>query len=160
MEYARLPEGFKPLVGIEAATIDDKGRVLFNKKKRERLGDNFAIVVTKRGCLAAYPAVIWQRMLENVFSYEDINDGREEYTRLFFSLSDDDLNFDGQGRVVIPKELRDFCKLKKDVKLIGAGDRIEIWAVEEYSSFLNDKVHYAEDRRKEMIDAYEAMVGK
>jgi DNA-binding transcriptional regulator/RsmH inhibitor MraZ len=51
----------KPLIGTDEATIDDKGRILVGKKKRERLGEPFAIAVGEVGCLVAYPEPVWQQ---------------------------------------------------------------------------------------------------
>ncbi len=160
MDAASIPTDFKPLIGTDEATIDDKGRILFAKKKRDRLGKDFAIVVTKRGCLAAYPQSVWLKMQHDVFQYESINEGREQYTRLYYGQADDDLNFDTQGRVVIPQKMREIGKLKKDVLLVGALDRVEIWAVEEYEKFLADPKGYGTDRRTGLADAYDEMVGR
>jgi MraZ protein len=160
MDAASLPVDFKPLVGTDDAVIDDKGRILFSKKKRDRLGKDFAIVVTKRGCLAAYPQFMWRRVQEEVNNYHLTNEGRDQYTRLFFGMADDELNFDSQGRVVIPQKMREIGKLKKDVKLVGAYDRVEIWAFEEYSKFLADPRGYGLERCESFALAYNEMVGR
>lgn len=160
MDAASLPADFKPLVGTDEATIDDKGRILFPKKKRDRLGRDFAVVVTKRGCLAAYPQAMWRRVQDEVFRYDMNNEGRDQYTRLLFGMADDELNFDAQGRVVIPQKMRELGKLKKDVLLVGAFDRVEIWAVEEYEKFLADPKGYGEERCRNFAVAYDEMVGR
>ena len=45
------------------------------------------------------------------------------------------VEFDGQGRLVIPSELIDYAKIKKDVKICGAGSRIEVWSKEVYDEY-------------------------
>lgn len=160
MDAASLPADFKPLIGTDEATIDDKGRILFPKKKRDRLGRDFAVVITKRGCLAAYPQTMWRRVQDEVYQYHMNNEGRDQYTRLLFGMADDELNFDTQGRVVIPQKMRELGKLKKDVLLVGAFDRVEIWDVNEYEIFLNDPKGYGEERCQNFAVAYNEMVGR
>jgi MraZ protein len=152
--------GFKPLIGTEEATIDDKGRILVSKKKRERLGDSFAIVFGTRGCLAAYPNVIWERMLEEILQYDSINEGREQYTRLLLGTAEDDLKFDAQNRVVVPQKMREAARLKDKVLLVGCLDRVEIWAKDEFDMFQRDPEMYGRHRREAVVGAYNAMVGR
>src|ERR1051325_8923969 len=101
--------------------MDDKGRILVSKKKRERLGDGFTLVLGKLGCLIAYPQSIWNQLLEETLSFGLTNDGRRDYSRLIFGSAEDDLKFDGPGRMVIPQKLRDAAKLKDKVLVIGCG---------------------------------------
>lgn len=151
--------GFKPLIGTDEVSIDDKGRVLFSKKKRERLGQNFALVVGDVGCLEAYPNAVWQRRLADVFRHEGINHGRQQFTRLFLGFAEDDLGFDSQGRVVIPVEFRRMAKLVDRVLLIGCGDRVEIWSKAEWDAFNRDRDDYGRRRREDIARAYTEMVG-
>jgi MraZ protein len=38
-----------------------------------------------------------------------------------------DLEVDGHGRVLIPRELREFAALDRQVILIGQGNKFELW---------------------------------
>jgi len=143
---------FEPLLGTEEANVDDKGRVLFSNKKRLRLGERFAVTIGPDGCLVAYPRAIWFPMIENIFKSDITNSGRRNYTRSLFSYADDEMKFDPQGRTVIPQKLREACGLKDKVLLIGCGDRVEIWAKDEYAKFEADPDGYGQARR-ERLDA-------
>ena len=46
-----------------------------------------------------------------------------------------ELEFDKQGRILIPATLRDYGKLIKDVVVLGTGDKIEIWSKEAYEVY-------------------------
>ena len=48
------------------------------------------------------------------------------------------VELDTQGRLVVPPELKAFAKIKKDIKICGAGSRIEIWSKEVYDEYFND----------------------
>ena len=77
MSETTNPAVGKPLIGREEATIDDKGRILVSKKKRDRLGENFVIALGTCGCLVAYPEASWQKFVDGILSYDPINMGRE-----------------------------------------------------------------------------------
>ena len=38
-----------------------------------------------------------------------------------------ELELDGHGRVLIPRELREFAQLERQVILIGQGNKFELW---------------------------------
>jgi MraZ protein len=151
---------FKPLIGTDEATIDEKGRILIGKKKRERLGESFAMALGNVGCLVAYPEREWQRMLVEMLNYDSINQGREQYTRLILGLADDELKFDAQGRVVVPQKLRELAKLKDRVMLVGCGSRLEIWAKQEWDLYSENPDSYGQGRREAIAKAYGQMVDK
>lgn len=150
----------KPLIGTDEATIDDKGRILVGKKKRERLGEPFAMAVGEVGCLVAYPEEVWRRKVGEMLGYDSLNQGRQQYTRLFLGYADDELKFDQQGRVVVPQKLREIAKLTDKLLLVGCGDRLEIWAKEEYERFQEDTEGYGAKRREALAKAYGQMVGR
>jgi MraZ protein len=149
---------FKPLIGTDEATIDDKGRILVAKKKRDRLGNKFAIALGPIGCLVAYPEAAWRKKLAEIFSGPSINQGREQFSRLVLGLAEDELKFDVQGRVVVPVDLRKLAGLKKDVVLVGCGDRLEIWDKEEWSKYNASPDAYGLERREAVEKAYDKMV--
>ena len=154
-----LPPDFKPLTGTDEATIDDKGRILVGKKKRERLGEPFAVALGPSGCLEAYPEWVWRRKLEDILQHDTTNLGREQYTRLILGSADDDLRFDAQGRVVVPRNLREMAKLTEKVLLVGCGDRLEVWAKGEYEKYLAQPEEYGKERRDAIAKAQAQMVG-
>ncbi len=147
----------KPLVGTDEATIDNRGRILLGKKKRERLGDSFAMTIGEVGCICAYPEASWRDRIAEINSYPPNNQGRQKYSRFLLGDSDDELSCDPQGRVVIPRKLQEIGKLKEKVLLVGCGDRLEIWDPIEYDLYLADPDEYGKDRRISMNAAYQEM---
>ncbi len=147
----------KFLLGTDDATIDDRGRVLFSRKKQERLGNNFAMLVNELGCVVCYPGDIWNEKVAEILSYDSLGAERQQYTRLFLQHAEDELSFDKQGRVVVPQKLREIAKLKKNVKVVGAGDRVEIWSAEEYDRYQLAPNDYNVERKQTLQDSYKAM---
>ncbi len=155
-----LPDTIKPILGTDEATLDDKGRCLVSKKKRDRLGEDFVLALGSTGCLTAYPLWSWKRYLSEMLGGEVLNFGREDFTRLVMGTADDELNFDAQGRFVIPKNLRELANLRGPVTLLGAGDRLEIWDPEELAKFYVNEEAYAGARRSSLMRAYIQMTGR
>ena len=135
---------------------------MISKKNRERLGETFAMAISEIGCLVAYPQTVWERLNDEIDQYPMINAGRSDYSRLLNSSSEDRLEFDAQGRVVIPASLRAEAKIEIDtqVLLVGCGNRLEIWPPRDYEKFQAKREGYNKDRRLEFESAYNRMVGK
>lgn len=148
----------KRLMGTEEASIDDKGRLLFNKKKRERLGNQFVFALGATGCLVAYPEDVWEKICDEMDRHDLINDGYQQYTRLIYGSAEDEMKFDAQGRVVVPPELRKLAGLQQKVFLIGAGDRVEVWDKEEWKKYQSSPNAYGQERREALKSAYRSMV--
>ncbi|AIE88163.1 division/cell wall cluster transcriptional repressor MraZ [Fimbriimonas ginsengisoli] len=149
----------KPLLGTDEATIDGKGRILISKKKRDRLGDGFAICLGEHGCLDAYPAEKWQQILDEIDQHDPINPGRRQYTRLMLGNSDDDLSFDDQGRVVVPQKFRTLASLTKEVVIVGCGDHLEIWDKAQHEEFEKKNDTLGPGRQESIQKAYQEMKG-
>lgn len=154
----KLPEGFKPLIGTDHAVIDEKGRVLVSKEKRDRLGENFVMILGKNGGVIMYPEPVWMKLFEEIFAVETMNPAREEYTRLVLGNAFDGVGFDQQGRMVVPKRLREEARLTDEVLLIGCGDRIELWDRDEWVKFNFAPEKYNPERRDAIEEAYSKML--
>ena len=58
-----------------------------------------------------------------------------DYARVFLSGASDEVP-DKQGRVTIPPILRKYGGLERDVTVIGAGNRVEIWDSAAWEAYL------------------------
>ena len=146
-----------PLVGTDDATIDSKGRILLGKKKRDRLGDTFAMTIGSLGCICVYPGDRWQEILKEINESSPNNQGRREYAELFLEYADYDLSCDTQGRVVIPQTLREEGKLSDKVLLRGCFDHLQIWDPEEHAKYRLNRDAYNKERRTSFEGAYDEM---
>jgi len=153
-QYFDSPRRF---YGYMESAVDDKGRILIDKKNRDRLGPNFVAAMLPIGCLALYPRESWRARESQVLEKRSTSPGWEHYTRLMFKNVADDLTCDAQGRFVLPQWLRESVNLKGDIVLNGAGDRLEIWNAEEYRKFEANRFDYGADRRAEMERAREML---
>ena len=61
-----------------------------------------------------------------------------KFNRLYFSGAID-IEFDKQGRMLIPKYLKDFAGIRHEVMIIGVANRIEIWDADKWKEFYNSE---------------------
>lgn len=148
-----------PLLGEETVTVDGKFRVLFSKKKRDRLGENFVLAIGLKGCLEALPRATFDQMTAEILAAPPLNMGRQEYASMLARNSDDDQNFDSEGRVLIPVGLRAKGKIAQKGKLVleGAIDRVRIWSEADWEAYNQDPEGYGSERSNQMLRLYKMM---
>ena len=57
------------------------------------------------------------------------------------------LPFDGNGRIVLPKQLADFANISDRAAFVGRGATFQIWAPEDFEKIQNEARHRTKDRQ-------------
>lgn len=118
-------------------------------KFREDLGERFYVTKGLDGCLFVLSPDEWARLQDKVKAMP-ISKARG-LQRFFFSGAAE-VEPDKQGRILIPQTLRDHAKLTRDVTVIGASSRAEIWDSARWSEFNSN---LTEDSIAEAMDLLE-----
>ncbi|MCH5269679.1 MAG: division/cell wall cluster transcriptional repressor MraZ [Lachnospiraceae bacterium] len=113
-------------------TIDAKSRLIIPSKFRESLGDDFVVTKGLDGCLFVFDHTEWTAFEEKLKALPSLTNPDVRKFIRFFMAGASEVEVDKQGRILIPANLKDFAALEKDVVLIGAGSRVEIWSKERY----------------------------
>ncbi len=116
-------------------TLDPKGRVSIPAKFRNELGNVF--VVSKgigEKCLFIFTLEEWQKIENKIRSLPLSDKNARQFTRYFVGGASE-CELDKQGRVMIPPYLREYASLKKDVVVIGATTRVEIWDSDTWNGY-------------------------
>lgn len=130
---------FIMLIGEYQHNIDPKGRMIIPSKFREDLGECFYVTKGLDGCLFVLSPEEWARLQEKIKAMP-ISKSRG-LQRFFFSGAAE-VEPDKQGRILLPQTLRDYAGLTRDVTVIGASTRAEIWDSarwEEFNSSLTEE---------------------
>lgn len=109
-------------------SLDAKGRTIVPAKLREEIGETFVITRGLDGCLFGYSETEWADFEQKIKALPTTTSkAAREMVRYFLSGATQ-CEFDKQGRVLVPANLREFAKLEKDIVFVGSGTRIEIWS--------------------------------
>lgn len=108
-------------------SIDDKGRVIIPQKFRLLLGEKFVVTKGLDKCLWVFAEDEWRKLDERLKA-QPMLDASAVRLQRFFSGEAIDGATDPQGRVAIPVNLREYAGIDKEVMIVGAGNRIEIWS--------------------------------
>jgi MraZ protein len=86
-------------------------------------------------CVVIWPNEQFHEYAESLRRRSQNNEKVRAYTRVFFSSAFDDLA-DKQGRITIPAPLRDWAGLDRELVVVGADTRIEVWATVAWNQYL------------------------
>lgn len=126
-------------LGTYEYSIDPKGRLFLPAKLREGAASKDGKFIVTRGlemCLYIYDErtfhdVVLKR-LENL-PVKNQQDGRA-FKRLLLAGAQD-IVLDDMGRVLVPKSLVDYADFKKEVSILGVGERIELWSSSRWNAY-------------------------
>ena len=127
-------------LGTHTPRLDDKGRLILPAKFRDELAGGVVITKGQERCLYVFPMPEFQRIAEQLREQPVTHKAARAYSRVFFASAHDEVP-DKQGRVMIPGHLREYARLERDLGVIGASTRVEIWdrqACEQYLSASED----------------------
>ena len=122
------------LLGEYSHNLDAKGRVSVPAKFREDLGHTFIVTKGLDNCLFAYSKEEWKTFEEKLKNLPLTNMNARNFIRFFFSGATE-CEFDKQGRINIPQNLREYASLSKDVYIIDVSTGVEIWDKEKWDNY-------------------------
>lgn len=118
--------------------LDKKGRIIIPSKFREvakaHYIEKFFITRGLDKCLFLFGEEEWKSQESKFKNLSFTKKESRSFNRLFFSGTQE-IEVDKQGRVLIPKYLKDYAGIKRDLVVIGVANRIEIWAKEVWQEF-------------------------
>ncbi|WP_282926538.1 division/cell wall cluster transcriptional repressor MraZ [Helcococcus kunzii] len=124
-------------IGEYTHSIDNKGRVIMPSKFRNELGEQFYVTRGMEGCVFVYDEEEWSRLLSKTKELKLTSKKARQFERAFYAPARE-VEFDKQGRFVIPQNLREFAGIKSEATIIGVSTRIEIWDKDKYEDYIND----------------------
>ena len=121
--------------------LDDKGRFFIPSSIRELLDkgkpDQTKSVIFVRGqteCLWLYALQDWEHKLAR--ARETLDDDQSRLFMHFIVSETMASEIDRSGRICLPRRLRELSGIEEEVVVIGMYDRLEIWSLEEWNSYL------------------------
>lgn len=123
-------------------SLDKKGRLILPAKFREVAEasyiERFFMTRGLDNCLFMFPEEEWKLQEAKLKSISFTKSQSRKFNRLYFSGAQE-ITFDKQGRILIPRYLKEFAGIRRDVMIIGVSNRIEIWNLEKWREFYNNE---------------------
>ncbi|NLE96974.1 MAG: division/cell wall cluster transcriptional repressor MraZ [Propionibacterium sp.] len=113
-------------LGTYTPKLDDKGRLILPAKFRDDLAEGLVVTRTQERALAIYTKAAFEELMVPVASAPTTVKQVRDYQRMLAAGASFE-EPDKQGRITIPPVLRRYAGLDRDVVVIGAGTRAEIW---------------------------------
>jgi MraZ protein len=121
-----------PFRGTFDHTLDAKNRLTMPARYRNSLveGVVLAMPVDQRPCVGVWrPREYEDYSRRALAGLPPLSGQRAELERFFYGNSQD-AELDKAGRVIVPPFLSEHAKLQKEIVIVGAGDRLELWSKE------------------------------
>ena len=127
-------------LGEYESTIDAKGRFLLPAGFRKQLpeGDLNSFVINRgfETCLTLYPYPNWEPIFNSINGLNDFDPKVREFRRYFLNGATQ-VELDSAGRILLPKNLLQHASLDKEIVLVSALNKIEIWDKTKYQQFFD-----------------------
>lgn len=124
--------------------VDVKGRINIHAPFRRILApdkyDEVVVLFVPTGHLLLFNKDYWGTTIQQSIIDKAHVIGKENMWRAIHRLSESShmSTVDSQGRITIPGWLLEKSKIKKDVVIIGAFDRVSIWAPDVYDKWVGE----------------------
>ena len=130
------------LIGTYECKIDVKGRLLipsaFKKQLAPVIPRGFVLKrAVFQNCLELFPLAQWEELIKKVNSLNRFKKKNNDFIRRF-TAGVKFIELDGNGRLLIPKDLIEFSNINRDVTLSTSVNIIEIWDKSSYEKAIAD----------------------
>jgi len=137
-------------LGTYAPKLDEKGRVILPAKFREELAGGVVMTRGQENCIYVFSTREFESLHEKIRQAPVTSKQARDYLRVFLSGASAETP-DKQNRVTIPANLRTYAGLTRDLTVIGAGTRAEIWDSEAWDAYLAEQEAAFSETAEEVI---------
>ncbi|MGB2514544.1 MAG: division/cell wall cluster transcriptional repressor MraZ [Flavobacteriaceae bacterium] len=130
------------LVGTYECKADTKGRIMVPiaiKKQLAAAASNGFVL--KRAvfntCLELYPMKEWEGLMDKVNGLNRFNKKNNDFIRRF-TAGVKTVEMDASGRLLIPKDLVNYAKIKKEIVISSTVNILEIWDKSLYETAIDE----------------------
>jgi len=122
-----MPDSMPRFWGEHEASLDDRGRILFPQDFRDLLADEFVLTRGPDRALLLFPTQVWVQ-IEQKLETAVLQRETGFLQRMFGGRAV--VRLDPQGRLVLPKHLREWAGFEdaRVAVVVGQGPKIEIWS--------------------------------
>lgn len=125
-------------LGTYAPKLDEKGRIILPAKFRDELAEGVVMTRGQENCIYVFSNQEFEDLHDKIRQAPVTSKQARDYLRVFLSGAAAETP-DKQNRVTIPGNLRSYAGLDRDLTVIGAGSRVEIWDTDAWETYLAEQ---------------------
>ncbi|MEO8399411.1 MAG: division/cell wall cluster transcriptional repressor MraZ, partial [Ignavibacteriaceae bacterium] len=122
-------------------SVDAKGRISIPAKLRKHINaesnESFVMTQGTAACIDIYPLDQWQQFEEKLLKLNPFKPDEAKFIRMILQHASED-TMDSQSRILIPQNLIEYAKIDKEVLILGALKKIEVWNPKIYKTYLKE----------------------
>lgn len=124
------------MMGQYTHNLDQKNRLAMPAKLREALGESFVLCIAPNGenCLFAYSMEAWEGAMQAINNQPPSKELTMRQRIIYRNA--ETVEPDKQGRITIPPRFMEKARLEREVHIVGAGRRVELWSPAEWDRML------------------------
>ena len=122
------------LLGTFAPKLDEKGRIILPAKFMNDFANGVVMTRGQERCIYLFSQREFEELHERARQAPVTGKKGRDFLRMFLSGAAEDMP-DKQHRVTIPPMLREYAGLDRELTVIGAGNRAEIWDTASWNAY-------------------------
>ena len=136
--------------GNHPTRVDEKGRLKvpaeFKRLIDEKYGAQFYITSLDGKVAQVYPFEEWQRIEEKLARLSNFNPTKKKFLNRT-NYYGQQVEIDGQGRLLIPALLRESADIKGEVAVVGNLTYLEVQSIEAYKKDIEENPFTSDDEK-------------
>ena len=120
-------------------SVDAKGRISIPAKLRKHVSqeanDTFVMTRGTGKCIDIYPLDQWLVFEKKLEELNPFDPQKAKFIRMILQHAAED-TLDSQSRILIPQSLLEYAQIEKEVVILGALKKIEVWTPKEFEEYL------------------------
>ena len=136
--------------GNHPTRVDEKGRLKipaeFKRVIDEKYGQQFYITSLEGKIAQVYPFEEWERIEQKLAGLSTFNPTKKKFLDRT-NYWGQQVEMDGQGRLLIPQLLRDAAQIKGEVAVTGQLRHLEVRNLEQYRKEIEEQPFTPEDEK-------------
>ena len=138
------------LLGTFVPKLDEKGRIILPAKFWDDFGSGIVMTRGQERCIYVFSQREFEGLHERVRQAPVTGKKGRDFLRLLLSGASQEVP-DKQHRVTIPAMLREYAGLDRELTVIGAGSRAEIWDTAAWNEYYSATETAFADTDEEVI---------
>ena len=130
------------LIGVYECRVDAKARLMIPVQLKKQLGValNNSFILKRsvfHTCLELFTLDSWNNVVADINQLNRFVKKNNDFIRMF-TAGVKLIDLDSNGRLLIPKDLKNYASIQSELVLSSSGNMIELWDKNQYEKIVSD----------------------